>query len=197
MYSRRLAKLLRPSSRGSTARPPTASGLFLRLDGSAEGAVQSPARHGGDQRTLWRARCGGKTRPSALPRGQAFFAKALAKTDDSPSGQAERRSSDDRRPDGPTRRSRTSEIQAHALYGRAPLYAAQVASLERNANSSSSARCVSAGRALAAEYSGGKEKTVTVILDGMAQRVPAHSLANRLDDHRPGTSGKAPSRATM
>ena len=52
--------------------------------------------------------------------------------------------------------------------------------------------CVSAGEALPADiFRRWKEKTGTVILDGIGSTEALHIfIGNRLDDYRPGTSGK-------
>ena len=52
--------------------------------------------------------------------------------------------------------------------------------------------CVSAGEPLPADmFRRWKEKTGTVILDGIGSTEALHIfIGNRLDDYRPGTSGK-------
>jgi len=73
------------------------------------------------------------------------------------------------------------------------LYAAQLATLETTPRDLSSLRaCVSAGEALPADmFRRWQEKTGTVILDGIGSTEALHIfIGNRLDDYRPGTSGK-------
>ncbi len=79
-------------------------------------------------------------------------------------------------------------------YGVPTLYAAQLAALETRKPDFSSVRaCVSAGEALPADiFRRWQEKTGTIILDGIGSTEMLHIfLGNRLDDHRPGTSGRA------
>jgi benzoate-CoA ligase family protein len=79
-------------------------------------------------------------------------------------------------------------------FGVPTLYAAQLAALEtRKPDFGSIRACVSAGEALPADiFRRWHEKTGTVILDGIGSTEMLHIfLGNRLDDHRPGTSGKA------
>jgi acyl-coenzyme A synthetase/AMP-(fatty) acid ligase len=73
------------------------------------------------------------------------------------------------------------------------LYAAQLQALElRKAELSSLRACVSAGEALPADiFRRWREKTGTVILDGIGSTELLHIfLSNRLDDFRPGSSGR-------
>ena len=73
------------------------------------------------------------------------------------------------------------------------LYAAQLVALEARPRDFASIRaCVSAGEALPADiFRRWKEKTGTVILDGIGSTECLHIfIGNRLDDYRPGTSGK-------
>ena len=79
-------------------------------------------------------------------------------------------------------------------FGVPTLYAAQLQALEHAKPDLSSIRaCVSAGEALPADiFRRWKERTGLVILDGIGSTEALHIfLSNRLDDVRPGTSGKA------
>jgi benzoate-CoA ligase family protein len=78
-------------------------------------------------------------------------------------------------------------------FGVPTLYAAQLAALEARKPDFGSVRaCVSAGEALPADiFRRWQEKTGTIILDGIGSTEMLHIfLSNRLDDYRPGTSGK-------
>jgi benzoate-CoA ligase family protein len=78
-------------------------------------------------------------------------------------------------------------------FGVPTLYAAQLAAVDKRKPDFSSVRaCVSAGEALPAEiFRRWQEKTGTIILDGIGSTEMLHIfLSNRLDDYRPGTSGK-------
>ncbi len=79
-------------------------------------------------------------------------------------------------------------------FGVPTLYAAQLQALEHAKPDLSSIRaCVSAGEALPADiFRRWKERTGQVILDGIGSTEALHIfLSNRLDDVRPGTSGRA------
>src|SRR4029078_212592 len=80
------------------------------------------------------------------------------------------------------------------LYYSAPtMYAAQLAVYDSKPRDVSSLRaCVSAAEALPGEiFRRWKDKTGTVILDGIGSTECLHIfIGNRLDDYRPGTSGK-------
>jgi benzoate-CoA ligase family protein len=99
-------------------------------------------------------------------------------------------------PSRPTPDSTFANIAAFrpTLYFGVPtLYAAQLAALEtRSVDFGPLRACVSAGEALPADiFRRWKEKTGTIILDGIGSTEMLHIfLGNRLDDHRPGTSGK-------
>ncbi|HEU4386126.1 MAG TPA: benzoate-CoA ligase family protein [Anaeromyxobacteraceae bacterium] len=79
------------------------------------------------------------------------------------------------------------------FYGVPTLYAAQLQALETAKPGLSSLRvCVSAGEALPADiFRRWKERTGLVILDGIGSTEALHIfISNRLEDVRPGTSGK-------
>ena len=101
---------------------------------------------------------------------------------------------DDRRPTPDTTFENIEKLQADALLRRAD-------ALRRPAGGARQAKprdlasvraCVSAGEALPADiFRRWKEKTGTVILDGIGSTECLHIfIGNRLDDYRPGTSGK-------
>lgn len=80
------------------------------------------------------------------------------------------------------------------FYGVPTLYAAQLQALESNAADLSSLRlCVSAGEALPADiFKRWREKTGCLILDGIGSTEALHIfISNRVDDVRPGSSGRA------
>jgi benzoate-CoA ligase family protein len=100
---------------------------------------------------------------------------------------------DDRRPTPETTFENIERFRPTLYYGVPTLYAAQLAALEAGPRDLSSLRaCVSAGEALPADmFRRWKEKTGTVILDGIGSTEALHIfIGNRLDDYRPGTSGK-------
>ena len=100
---------------------------------------------------------------------------------------------DDRRPTPDTTFETIETFKPTLYFGAPTLYAAQLAALEKKPRDFSSIRaCVSAGEALPAEiFRRWKEKTGTVILDGIGSTECLHIfIGNRLDDYRPGTSGK-------
>lgn len=100
---------------------------------------------------------------------------------------------DERRPT-PDTIFETIEKFRPTIYSAVPtLYAAQLVALESKPRDLSSVRlCISAGEALPAEiFRRWKEKTGTVILDGIGSTEALHIfIGNRLDDVRPGASGK-------
>jgi benzoate-CoA ligase family protein len=100
---------------------------------------------------------------------------------------------DERRPT-PDTIFETIEKFRPTIYSAVPtLYAAQLVTLETRPRDHSSVRvCISAGEALPAEiFRRWKEKTGTVILDGIGSTEALHIfIGNRLDDYRPGASGK-------
>jgi benzoate-CoA ligase family protein len=78
-------------------------------------------------------------------------------------------------------------------FGVPTLYAAQLQALEQTRPDLSSIRaCVSAGEALPPDiFRRWKEKTGLIILDGIGSTEALHIfIGNRLDDYKPGTSGK-------
>jgi len=100
---------------------------------------------------------------------------------------------DDRRPTPDTTFEMIERYKATLYYGVPALYAAQLVALDKGKRDLSSVRaCVSAGEALPAEiFRRWKDKTGTVILDGIGSTEALHIfLGNRLDDYKPGTSGK-------
>ena len=79
-------------------------------------------------------------------------------------------------------------------FGVPTLYASQLRALDAESQDFSSVRaCVSAGEALPADiFRRWKERTGLVILDGIGSTEALHIfISNKLDDYRPGTSGKA------
>ena len=100
---------------------------------------------------------------------------------------------DDRRPTPDTSFETIERFKPTLYYGVPALYAAQLVVLDKGKPDLSSLRaCVSAGEALPAEiFRRWKEKTGTIILDGIGSTEALHIfLGNRLDDYKPGTSGK-------
>ncbi len=100
---------------------------------------------------------------------------------------------DDRRPTPDTTFETIERFRPTLYYGVPALYAAQLAALEKGGRDLSSVRaCVSAGEALPAEiFRRWKERTGTIILDGIGSTEALHIfIGNRLDDHKPGTSGR-------
>ncbi|MDP1748150.1 MAG: benzoate-CoA ligase family protein [Reyranella sp.] len=100
---------------------------------------------------------------------------------------------DDRRPTPDTTFDNIEKFKPTLYYSVPTLYAAQLAALDSKPRDLSSLRaCVSAGEALPADmFRRWKEKTGTVILDGIGSTEALHIfIGNRLNDFRPGTSGK-------
>ncbi len=100
---------------------------------------------------------------------------------------------DDRRPTPDTTFEIIDTFKPTLYYGVPTLYAAQLAALDARPRDFPSLRaCVSAGEALPADmFRRWKEKTGTAILDGIGSTEALHIfIGNRLDDHRPGTSGR-------
>jgi benzoate-CoA ligase family protein len=100
---------------------------------------------------------------------------------------------DDRRPTPDTTFEIIERFKPTLYYGVPALYAPQLVALDKRPRDFSSVRaCVSAAEALPAEiFRRWKEKTGTVILDGIGSTECLHIfIGNRLDDYRPGTSGK-------
>ena len=100
---------------------------------------------------------------------------------------------DDRRPTPDTTFEIIERFKPTLYFGVPTLYAALLVALDARPRELVSIRaCVSAGEALPADiFRRWKEKTGTVILDGIGSTECLHIfIGNRLDDHRPGTSGK-------
>jgi benzoate-CoA ligase family protein len=100
---------------------------------------------------------------------------------------------DDRRPTPDTTFEMIERFKPTLYYGVPALYAAQLVALEKGKRDLSSLRaCVSAGEALPAEiFRRWRDKTGTLILDGIGSTEALHIfVGNRLDDLKPGTSGK-------
>jgi benzoate-CoA ligase family protein len=100
---------------------------------------------------------------------------------------------DERRPTPDTTFEIIETFKPTLYYGVPALYAAQLVALDKGKRDLSSIRaCVSAGEALPAEiFRRWKDKTGTLILDGIGSTEALHIfIGNRLDDHRPGTSGR-------
>ena len=100
---------------------------------------------------------------------------------------------DDRRPTPDTTFENIERYRPTLYFGVPTLYAALLVALDARPRKLDSIRaCVSAGEALPADiFRRWKEKTGTVILDGIGSTECLHIfIGNRLDDYRPGTSGK-------
>lgn len=100
---------------------------------------------------------------------------------------------DERRPTPETTFEIIERFRPTLFFGVPTLYAAQLQALETARPDLSSLRaCVSAGEALPPDlFRRWKERTGTVILDGIGSTEMLHIfIGNRLDDHRPGTSGR-------
>ena len=100
---------------------------------------------------------------------------------------------DDRRPTPETAFETIEKFRPTLYYSAPTMYAAQLAVYDTKPRDVSSLRaCVSAAEALPAEiFRRWKEKTGTIILDGIGSTECLHIfIGNRLDDYRPGTSGK-------
>ncbi|WP_428665526.1 benzoate-CoA ligase family protein [Reyranella sp.] len=100
---------------------------------------------------------------------------------------------DDRRPTPDTTFENIERYQPTLYFGVPTLYAALLVALDAKPRRLDSIRaCVSAGEPLPADiFRRWKEKTGTVILDGIGSTECLHIfIGNRLDDYRPGTSGK-------
>src|SRR6266849_3551257 len=135
--------------------------LFLGLDRSTQGRRAPAARHGGDERTLWRARPGHARGRRQLLRRQALLRLWAGQLHDLPVVDREHRGAG--RPPADARHGVRDDrgLQAHALLRPADIFRRW------------------------------KEKTGTVILDGIGSTECLHIfIGNRLDDYRPGTSGK-------
>src|SRR5689334_21769889 len=100
---------------------------------------------------------------------------------------------DDRRPTPDVTFEIIDTFQPTIFYGVPSLYAPLLVALDAKPRETRSIRaCVSAGEPLPAEiFRRWKDKTGTVILDGIGSTECLHIfIGNRLDDYRPGTSGK-------
>ncbi len=100
---------------------------------------------------------------------------------------------DDRRPTPDITFENIEKFKPTLYYGVPTLYAAQLAALDAAPRPLTSLRaCVSAGEALPADiFRRWQEKTGTIILDGIGSTECLHIfIGNRLDEYRPGTSGK-------
>jgi benzoate-CoA ligase family protein len=100
---------------------------------------------------------------------------------------------DDRRPTPDVTFENIEKFKPTLYYGVPTLYAAQLAALDAAPRPLTSLRaCVSAGEALPADiFRRWQEKTGTIILDGIGSTECLHIfIGNRLDEYRPGTSGK-------
>ncbi|MBV8391690.1 MAG: benzoate-CoA ligase family protein, partial [Alphaproteobacteria bacterium] len=100
---------------------------------------------------------------------------------------------DERRPTPDVTFEIIERFKPTLFYGIPTLYAAQLMALDARPRDLGSLRaCVSAGEALPADiFRRWKERTGTVILDGIGSTECLHIfIGNRLDDYRPGTSGK-------
>ena len=168
--------------------------LLLGLDRPAQGRRAPASRHGGDQRALRRARARRARGRRQLLGGQALLRLRARQLHDLPAVDRQHRRCSTTAGRRPTRPSRPSRRFKPTLYFGVPtLYAAQLAALEKKPRDFSSIRaCVSAAEALPADiFRRWKERTGTVILDGIGSTECLHIfIGNRLDDYRPGTSGK-------
>ncbi len=100
---------------------------------------------------------------------------------------------DDRRPTPVTTFENIERFKPTLYFGIPTLFAAQLMSLDSKPRTFPSLRaCVSAAEPLPADiFRRWKEKTGTVILDGIGSTECLHIfIGNRLDDYKPGTSGK-------
>jgi benzoate-CoA ligase family protein len=99
----------------------------------------------------------------------------------------------DRRPDPAMTFETIESFQPTIFFGVPTLYAAQLQALESAQPDLSSVRvCVSAGEALPGDvFRRWKERTGLTILDGIGSTEALHIfISNRLDDFKPGTSGR-------
>lgn len=100
---------------------------------------------------------------------------------------------DDRRPTPDATFETIERFQPTLYFGVPTLYAALLVALDATPRRLASVRaCVSAGEPLPADiFRRWQDKTGTVILDGIGSTECLHIfIGNRLDDYRPGTSGK-------
>jgi benzoate-CoA ligase family protein len=125
--------------------------------------------------------------------GKLFFAYGLGNSMTFPLWTGSTAVLDDRRPTPDTIFETIETFKPTLYYGAPTLYAAQLAALDAKPRRLDGIRaCVSAAEALPADiFRRWKEKTGTVILDGIGSTECLHIfIGNRLDDYRPGTSGK-------
>jgi len=125
--------------------------------------------------------------------GKLYFAYGLGNAMTFPLWTGSTAVLDDRRPTPETVFETIEKFRPTIYYGAPTMYAAQLAVFDAKPRDVSSLRvCVSAAEALPAEiFRRWKEKTGTVILDGIGSTECLHIfIGNRLDDYRPGTSGK-------
>ena len=125
--------------------------------------------------------------------GKLFFAYGLGNAMTFPLWTGSTAVLDDRRPTPDTVFDTIEKFRPTIYYGAPTLYAAQLAVFDAKPRDLSSLRvCVSAAEALPSEiFRRWKDKTGTVILDGIGSTECLHIfIGNRLDDYRPGTSGK-------
>jgi len=125
--------------------------------------------------------------------GKLFFAYGLGNSMTFPLWTGSTAVLDDRRPTPDTVFGTIETFKPTLYYGAPTLYAAQLAALGSRERKLDSIRaCVSAAEALPPDiFRRWKEQTGTVILDGIGSTECLHIfIGNRLDDYRPGTSGK-------
>jgi benzoate-CoA ligase family protein len=125
--------------------------------------------------------------------GKLYFAYGLGNAMTFPLWTGSTAVLDDRRPTPETAFETIAKLQPTIYYSAPTMYAAQLAVFDAKPRDVSSLRvCVSAAEALPAEiFRRWEEKTGTVILDGIGSTECLHIfIGNRLDDYRPGTSGK-------
>jgi benzoate-CoA ligase family protein len=192
-----LAKLAKASDRleARLASPmdDTASGSIPRARPVGPGVRCTAARHGGDQRAYGVRVLGMREGDVIYSAGKLFFAYGLGNSMTFPLWTGSTAVLDDRRPTPDTTFETIETFEPTLYYGAPTLYAAQLAALEAKSRDFSSIRaCVSAAEALPADiFRRWKDKTGTVILDGIGSTECLHIfIGNRLDDYRPGTSGK-------
>jgi benzoate-CoA ligase family protein len=99
---------------------------------------------------------------------------------------------DDRRPTPDTTFENIERFKPTLYFGVPTLYAALLVAPDAKPRKLDLRACVSAGEPLPADiFRRWREKTGTVILDGIGSTECLHIfIGNRLDDYRPGTSGK-------
>ena len=167
--------------------------LFLGFDRSAEGG-RALQRDMVVTSELYGVRVlGMREEDVSYSAGKLFFAYGLGNAMTFPLWTGSTAVLDDRRPTPDTTFETIETFKPTLYYGAPTLYAAQLAVLESKPRDFSSIRaCVSAAEALPADiFRRWKDKTGTVILDGIGSTECLHIfIGNRLDDYRPGTSGR-------